>query len=112
MEKKPASKSPISKSTHSSDPIEDHKSPTSSSELKITSRTFIHENKEKFKDNYKIGHQVGSRSYGQVRKCLHIKSNCVRAVKLIPKANISSHEHIFEELEILRKLVYYYSGSS
>ena len=79
----------------------------------ISAKTFIHENKGKFNQNYKIGHVIGKGSYGQVRKCLHIKSGQIRAVKLLSKTLLQgkAKDNLFKELEILRELVYSYIGS-
>ena len=77
-------------------------------QIKISSQIFIQENKEKFRDNYKIGHVVGSGSYGQVRKCLHIKSGHIRAVKLLNKSHFGGaiSAQLLEELSMLRYMVY------
>ena len=90
------------------------KTPNKINDVKICSQTFIQENKERFRDNYKIGHVVGSGTHGQVRKCLHIKSGHIRAVKLVNKASFgeSIQSQFMEELNILRNLVYLILGSS
>ena len=83
------------------------KTPNKINDVKINSQTFIQENKEKFRDNYKIGHVVGSGTHGQVRKCLHIKSSHIRAVKLINKSSLgdSIQNQFMDELNIVRNLV-------
>jgi serine/threonine protein kinase len=88
-------------------PLKDKKQ--ENEDILVSAKTFITENKGKFRDCYKIGHVIGSGAYGQVRKCLHIKSNSVRAVKLIPKSIMSERvkSGIIKELEILRTLVHY-----
>jgi serine/threonine protein kinase len=63
---------------------------------------------------YKIGHVVGSGSFGQVRKCLHIKSGHIRAVKLISKTHIGTEaqEKVMEELSMLKNMVSHNIGPS
>jgi len=74
-------------------------------EIKISKSTFVKQNYEQFTTNYKIGAEIGSGSFGVVRKCTHIKTGQIRAVKLINKDPINSEsESIKKELEILRTL--------
>ena len=102
---KPSTDSSLLFMSKSLNPLKEEKAQTS--DILISAKTFIHENKGKFRDNYKIGHVIGTGAFGQVRKCLHIKSNNVRAVKLIPKSILSDKvkNGLIKELEILRSLV-------
>ncbi len=76
------------------------------SELKISKSTFVKHNTELFTANYKVGPELGSGSFGSVRRCTHAKTGFVRAVKLINKnpAIGETDESIKKELEILRAL--------
>jgi serine/threonine protein kinase len=44
------------------------------------------------KDDYKIGDVLGSGAFGEVRKCVHIKSKTKRAVKIILKETVDQDE--------------------
>ena len=73
----------------------------------ISKSTFVKHNLEQFQTNYKVGPQVGSGSFGSVRKCLHIKTGQMRAVKIIEKVAgevDKEKETLKKELEILRNL--------
>ena len=49
---------------------------------------------------------MGSGTYGEVRKCKNIRSQVVRAVKILKKSNLNDFElHRFtHEIEILKRL--------
>lgn len=70
------------------------------------SLTFDFENKGKLKDHYKIGSLIGSGAFGDVRICLHKKTNTQRAVKIMYKADMSEEDEwlLKNEITILRSL--------
>ncbi len=78
-----------------------------SHDILISKSTFVKQNLEQFQAKYKVGPQVGSGSFGTVRRCVHLKTGQTRAVKLIEKARgeaPSEKETLKKELEILRSL--------
>ena len=75
------------------------------SEIKISKSTFVKKNLTRFCSNYKLGPEIGSGSFGSVRKCIHIATGQLRAVKLISKDNATaSSDDIKKSLEILGEL--------
>ena len=60
--------------------------------LKIHKGNFILKKKEKFRDNYQIGSQMGVGAFGEVRKCQHKRIKAIRAVKIIKKQNLTPKE--------------------
>ena len=73
----------------------------------ISKSTFVKQNLAQFQSNYKVGPLVGSGSFGTVRRCVHLKTAQVRAVKIIEKTpgqSESEKETLKKELEILRSL--------
>lgn len=74
-------------------------------DIKISKSTFITQNMDEFRKNYKIGKEIGSGSFGSVRRCIHIKTGQTRAVKVVLKdAQNAEAEQIKKELDILRSL--------
>ena len=66
---------------------------------------FIKHNTTDFQNNYLIGRQIGSGSFGTVYICTHIKTGSQRAVKVLPKSRVpEENAKIKQELEILREL--------
>ena len=56
-------------------------------EFVINVRDFIFENKNNIRSIYRIGKRVGGEgSYGFIRFCIHKKTGCLRAVKVIDKS--------------------------
>jgi serine/threonine protein kinase len=74
----------------------------------LHSQTLPIENKGKIRKSYKIGHVIADSSLGQIRKCLHIRTGQIRAVKFIPKHQVESSEKLktklLEELDLLSQL--------
>ena len=73
-------------------------------ELKISKSTFVKRNFSQFAADYKIGSEIGSGSFGVVRKCTHLKTGQVRAVKIIHKDFIAEAAVVTKEMEILKNL--------
>jgi len=65
---------------------------------------FVKQKTTQFTQDYKVGPQIGAGSFGTVRKCTHIKTGQIRAVKLLQKDSAMKAEIILKELEILRDL--------
>lgn len=61
---------------------------------------------EKFKDNYLLGQSLGCSTYGEVRKCKNIRTNAVRAVKILKRDCLDQFETklIMNEIELLKHL--------
>jgi len=53
---------------------------------------------EHIKEKYKIGHVLGSGSFGSVRICLHRKANVKCAIKIIEKKLINKNNTYSELL--------------
>jgi len=56
---------------------------------------------------YEIKEEIGSGSYGKVRKCVFKANNQVRAVKILKKTfvNDADKKRFFDEIAILKNLV-------
>ena len=76
-------------------------------ELTISPGIFVKENSNSFYSAYSMDPQpLGSGSYGEVRKCIHLRSNDVRVVKIIAKAglpqDVIESRSVFKEVEVLK----------
>jgi calcium-dependent protein kinase len=77
--------------------------------LVVQRRCFLfHHNHEdddgKFQDHYKLGKQIGDGGSSKIFVCTHKRTRQKRAVKQIPKSNISSREKFLNEVAILGEL--------
>ena len=78
------------------------------------------QDKSKMFEKYKIGHVISTGTecylgtYGEVRKCLFLGNNKVRAIKIINKSDISELNDIIvmKQLMELKDIVFILSGSS
>lgn len=73
-----------------------------------SSNDFVGHRVGSIEDEYNIlGSSLGSGSFGEVRKAVHMPTNIVRAVKLINKDTTSKEERLrlLNEVQILKKLV-------
>lgn len=62
-------------------------------------------NPKKIEDHYKLTtEELGRGTYGKVMKTHPKKSNCERAIKVIPKSKVSNFERFKSEVEIMKKL--------
>ena len=78
-------------------------------DIKFSKTNFIvhdRDNGSKFKEDYLVGQSLGSSHFGEVRKCRHIQTNQVRAVKIIRKDKIDkvSLAQFYHEIEVLKRL--------
>ena len=72
--------------------------------LKISKANFVSYKKNmNITNEYTIGQSLGSGSFGTVRKAVHKKSNQMRAIKILKKAD-QDQEKLFLEVDILSKL--------
>lgn len=75
--------------------------------LKIQVGNFVVQNPKAFQEEYKIGKNLGSGAFGEVRKVIHRATNENRAVKIFRKdlaVSDSSQKKLMEEINILRSL--------
>ena len=81
--------------------------PIRSLSLKTTPRTFNSQNSKSFADVYRIGNNLGTGSFGEVRLVTHKTTGLERAVKIFRKANYVnklSQAKLRNEIDILRGL--------
>lgn len=72
--------------------------------LKISKANFVSYKKSlNITSEYTIGQNLGSGSFGTVRRAVHKKSNQVRAIKILKKSE-QDQEKLFLEVDILSKL--------
>ena len=72
--------------------------------LKITKANFISYKKNiNITSEYTIGQNLGTGSFGTVRKAVHKKTNQTRAIKILKKSE-QDQEKLFLEVDILSKL--------
>ena len=71
--------------------------------IQFDKSNFIAYKKGEITKEYKLGKTLGQGSYGKVRMASHIKTNQLRAVKIIKKKNLEE-EKFFLEVNILAKL--------
>ena len=72
--------------------------------LKISKANFVSYKKNlNITSEYTIGQNLGSGSFGTVRRAVHKKSNQVRAIKILKKSE-QDQEKLFLEVDILSKL--------
>ena len=72
--------------------------------MKISKANFVSYKKNmNITNEYTIGQSLGSGSFGTVRKAVHKKSNQMRAIKILKKAD-QDQEKLFLEVDILSKL--------
>ncbi|CDW80062.1 protein kinase domain containing protein [Stylonychia lemnae] len=73
----------------------------------MNTANFITLNTASFKECYKIGKQLGSGAYGEVRLCVHRETGAQRAVKVLKRAQMDQEEEMMlaDEISILRELV-------
>ena len=74
--------------------------------IKKSDFVFTHDKNDKFTNDYKVGDVIGKGSFGEVKKCVHIKTKAKRAVKIIDKDMLNPFEQksLIEEIEILKSL--------
>ena len=74
--------------------------------IEISPKMFINQNEKKITSFYKIGGVLGAGSFGEVRKCKHLATNQIRAVKLFDRSSIDANDlpRIFDELNLLKQL--------
>ena len=72
----------------------------------IHASTFVITHDYKVQNDYKIGELLGRGSFGEARIGTHILTDTIRAIKFLPKANISEWEldDILKEISCMRKL--------
>lgn len=70
----------------------------------IRKSTMIIQNMHDLEDEYTIGGQLGSGSYGIVKSCHHITTGQDRAVKIIEKSKIKNMAQFRTEVKILQTL--------
>ena len=76
-------------------------------DFKIKISDFVVQNKNKITKEYKMYNPpIGSGAYGEVRKALHLKSNKMRAIKILNKNAFTSVDktHILKEIKMLKSL--------
>ena len=81
-------------------------------EFKVKVSNFVTKNEADIRQVYRIGKRVGEQgSYGYIRFCIHRKTGCLRAVKVIDKSkldpfdqNKNQTERANTEIEILSQL--------
>ncbi len=54
--------------------------------IRIKTEEFIIANSKKIRNEYNIQNKIGSGSYGEVRKAIHLKTKQLRAIKIINKS--------------------------
>mmetsp|Transcript_16923 Transcript_16923/g.28659 ORF Transcript_16923/g.28659 Transcript_16923/m.28659 type:complete len:291 (+) Transcript_16923:114-986(+) len=66
----------------------------------------IKEKKDSFRNDYRIGQSIGTGSCGEVRKCRNVKTNLVKAVKILRKDKMdqNDYERFINEIQILNVL--------
>jgi serine/threonine protein kinase len=68
--------------------------------------TFIADSNNVFKQQYRIGKEIGTGAFGEVRGCVHIETKTQRAVKFMNKSQMDEKEisECRNEFQILAKL--------
>ena len=64
----------------------------------------------KITEKYKIHETLGSGGFGQVKRCTFIKTNEVRAVKIIKKSACKNISELHNEIHVLKNLVYIFNN--
>ncbi|CAG9322022.1 unnamed protein product [Blepharisma stoltei] len=77
------------------------------SEIKVDPGIFVQENTNKFQEIYRVGSNLGSGAFGEVKTCFHRDTGQKRAVKIFRKDLISrggKRQALDQEIEILKQL--------
>jgi len=74
--------------------------------LKIDKSVFVHEQKGKIKQKYRILETLGKGSYGEVKKIQYRATGEYRAMKIIRKEDVGQQyvDSLLNEIDILKKL--------
>jgi calcium-dependent protein kinase len=91
------------KSKHK-DKATEKKLKTHNTGILIRKSTMIIQNMHDLEDEYEIGYQLGSGSYGIVKTCLHKTTGQERAVKIIEKSKVKNMAQFRTEVKILQTL--------
>ena len=72
--------------------------------LRISGTNFIHMNTGSIKNFYRFSSCIGRGAYGEIRKCLSVESDSLRAVKIINKKYLedTKQRKLLEEISILK----------
>ena len=81
--------------------------PKEPNNLKVSPSVFRVEKSGRFDDNYENMGVIGKGGYGEVRKVRRILTNEIRAVKVISRLRYQKSASFSDEIQILRKIVYY-----
>ncbi|CAD8062104.1 unnamed protein product [Paramecium sonneborni] len=75
-------------------------------DLQVSPDLFVRKQKEgeKFLFHYEILKKLGQGGFGQVYQVRHLKTNLIRAVKIISRSSVESETLLLQETEILKNL--------
>ena len=75
-------------------------------EFRIRAGDFVAQQTGRLKEHYRIGKQLGSGGFGEVRICVHKQNGSQRAVKILKKSDMDEDEKkmLFNEINNLRDL--------